>query len=122
MKLPYEWMDTSEEHMKKTNYQSTMNDAIDKVLDKVYSEFPEGRIELYEPAYMRAQMSKRFLKAYFQANKGILTDKSHKVGIVSHGMFVRCLSASGFDPVGKKIIGAEDMKNCQIYPCVNYKF
>ena len=65
MKLPYEWMDTSEEHMKKTNYQSTMNDAIDKVLDKVYSEFPEGRIELYEPAYMRAQMSKRFLKAYF---------------------------------------------------------
>ena len=53
MKMPYEWMDTSDEQMKKTDYVSTMNDAIDNVLEVVYRDFPV-RIELYEPAYMRA--------------------------------------------------------------------
>lgn len=97
------------------------NQVIEAVLKQVYEQFPL-RIELYEAAYMRAQHCKRFMGMYFKENPGILTDQSHKVGIVSHGMFVRCLSASGFDPEKKKIIGAEDMKNCQIYPCKNFKF
>ena len=55
-------------------------------------------------------------------NKHLLQSKDHKVGIVSHGMYVRCLSAEGYDPETKKLVNAADMKNCEIYPCVNYKF
>jgi hypothetical protein len=55
-------------------------------------------------------------------NKGLLTDKSHKVGIVSHGMFVKCLSAASFDTETNKLKGAQDMKNCEVFPCVNFKF
>ena len=107
--------------MNKTNHLSDMNTALDNVLDQVYEQFPV-RMENYGAAYMRAQMSKRFVGAYFKANPQLLTEQNHKVGIVSHGMYVRCLSASGFDPEKKKLIGAEDMKNCQIYPCKSYQF
>jgi hypothetical protein len=64
------------------------------------------------------------MKVYFSshANNQLLTDKSHKVGIVSHGMFVKCLSAKSFDTEKGKLIGASDMKNCEIFPCVNFKF
>ena len=64
------------------------------------------------------------MRSFFNSpqNKGLLTDRSHKVGIVSHGMFVRCLSAKGFDPETKKLVGAADMKNCEIFPCTNYQF
>lgn len=121
MKLPFSFIKTDDETMKRTNGVSSMNEALDNVLDQVFEQHPL-RIELYEAAYMRAQQSKKFMKNYFAANSHLLTDKSHKVGIVSHGMNVRCLSASGFDVEKKKLVGAEDMKNCQIHPCKNYQF
>ena len=49
----YEMIDTSEAQMEKTDYLSAMNDAIDNVLDVVYTDFPV-RIEHYEGAYVRA--------------------------------------------------------------------
>jgi hypothetical protein len=44
-----------------------------------------------------------------------------KVGIITHSMFGRCLSADGFDVEGQKLVNAKDFKNCQIYPCLNIK-
>jgi len=54
---------------------------------------------MYEAAYQRAQVCKEFMRNYFNStmNRGVLNDQSQKVGIVSHGMFVRCMSAAGFD-------------------------
>ena len=60
------------------------------------------------------------MKVFFDSNPELLTEKHHKVGIVSHGMFLKCLSAQSFDPEKKKLIGASDMKNCEICPCPNY--
>ena len=99
----------------------TTNEVMDQVLAEVYNQWPI-RIEHYEAAYMRAQVSKEFMRHFFHANKSFLDSDDAKVGIVSHSMFLRCLSAEGFDPENKKLINATDMKNCEIFPCINYKF
>ena len=82
------------------------NQVVGNILQQAYDQ--KVRIEMYEAAYQRAQVCKDFMRAYFSStmNRNVLNDQSQKVGIVSHGMFVRCMSASSFDIEKQKLVGA----------------
>ena len=51
---------------------------------------------------MRAHALRNFLKSFFEAekNQSLLSKDEDKVGIITHSMFGRCLSADGFDVEG----------------------
>ena len=117
MQSPYSMMKPEEMPDK----VGTMNQAIDWVLDAIYEQFPL-RIEFYEACWMRACLVKQFMKTFFLApqHKHLLKEKSHKVGVVSHSTFLRSMSGTGYDPVTNEIIDSCDMKNCEIFPSVNF--
>mmetsp|Transcript_16601 Transcript_16601/g.28270 ORF Transcript_16601/g.28270 Transcript_16601/m.28270 type:complete len:90 (+) Transcript_16601:710-979(+) len=87
------------------------------------------RVEHYETNFMRVKTMQNFLQHFFALpeNRRALEGGSeeekrrNKVGIVSHGMFLRCFSSSGFDPEKKLMVGAKYLNNCQIVPSLNYK-
>ena len=64
LKVPYKIIEPREQ---------SMNEAIDSVLEQVYEQFPL-RIELYEPAYQRAQLGKQFMRTFFEANPELIKD------------------------------------------------
>ena len=91
---------------------TSINDAADIILEEVRKDH-DLRIENYEEGYMRAQLAKQFLRTYFRDRKGLENEDS-KIGIVSHGMFLRCFTAEGYDPRTDKLVNGIDMKNCAI--------
>ena len=70
---------------------------------------------------MRGNVLKQFLKMYFKqpSKRELIKDPDSKIGIVSHGMFLRCLSAEGYDPEKQELIHPRHMKNCEVFPSKN---
>mmetsp|Transcript_16581 Transcript_16581/g.28225 ORF Transcript_16581/g.28225 Transcript_16581/m.28225 type:complete len:127 (-) Transcript_16581:10-390(-) len=119
LKIPYSLLKTEQ----MADKLGTMNQTVDWLLDEIYEKFPL-RVENYDAGYMRVQLTKDFMRAFFSAphNRHLLQEPSHKVGVVCHSFFLRCMSSSGFDVEQGKVVDSSDMKNCEILPCLNYKF
>jgi len=83
------------------NEEGTTNEIVNQILEQVYEQFPL-RIEAYKAGYLRAHTLRNFLKSFFKAEKNqcLLSKDEDKVGIITHSMFGRCLSADGFDVEG----------------------
>lgn len=80
----------------KTNYK-------DFVLSEFHDHFPEY-LETWEQLYERSQ----FAKGEIQKIMGT-TDK--KVGLISHGYFIKCLTGDGISE-DDKVINGIDINNC----------